>query len=63
MESGTASAGNPLPVRDPVTNFEKIKRIGEGTYGVVCESSIAALTSAQPGHATLTLDCSNFNDR
>jgi len=26
-----------LPVRDPVTNYEKIKRIGEGTYGVVCE--------------------------
>lgn len=24
-----------LPVRDPVTNYEKIKRIGEGTYGVV----------------------------
>lgn len=26
-----------LVVRDPVTNYEKIKRIGEGTYGVVCE--------------------------
>jgi hypothetical protein len=26
-----------LPVRDPVANYEKIKRIGEGTYGVVCE--------------------------
>ena len=25
----------PLPVVDPVTAYEKIKRIGEGTYGVV----------------------------
>lgn len=28
---------NNLPVRDPVANYEKIKRIGEGTYGVVCK--------------------------
>lgn len=26
-----------LPVLDPVANYEKIKRIGEGTYGVVCK--------------------------
>ena len=26
-----------LPVRDSVSNYEKISRIGEGTYGVVCE--------------------------
>ena len=29
-----------LPVLDPVANYEKIKRIGEGTYGVVCKSSM-----------------------
>ena len=29
-----------LPVRDAVSNYEKISRIGEGTYGVVCESLI-----------------------
>lgn len=28
-----------LPVHDPVGNYEKIKRIGEGTYGVVCKCS------------------------
>ena len=26
-----------LPVLHPVTDYEKIKRVGEGTYGVVCE--------------------------
>ncbi len=26
-----------LPVIDSVHNYEKIHRIGEGTYGVVCE--------------------------
>ena len=26
-----------LPVRDSVSNYEKISRIGEGTYGVVCK--------------------------
>lgn len=27
-----------LPVVDSVSDYEKIKRIGEGTYGVVCKS-------------------------
>lgn len=26
-----------LPVLDPVGDYEKIKRIGEGTFGIVCE--------------------------
>lgn len=26
-----------LPVLNPVTQYEKVHRIGEGTYGVVCE--------------------------
>lgn len=34
-------AGQPeqrsLPVLDSVTDYEKIERIGEGTFGVVCE--------------------------
>ena len=36
--SGSPSTSEPvLPVVDAVTDFEKIKRIGEGTYGVCCE--------------------------
>ena len=35
--STTPEAPSKLPVLDPVTAYEKIKRIGEGTYGVVCE--------------------------
>lgn len=27
-----------LPVLDPVGDYEKIKRIGEGTFGIVCET-------------------------
>lgn len=30
-----------LPVVNPVVNYEKIKRIGEGTYGVVCEDLLS----------------------
>ena len=41
-----------LPVRDAVSNYEKISRIGEGTYGVVCEPFILGY----PGRAhTLAL--------
>ena len=32
-----------LPVRDSVSNYEKISRIGEGTYGVVCKTTSKAL--------------------
>lgn len=32
----TADDGIVLPTVDPVLNFEKIGRVGEGTYGVVC---------------------------
>ena len=31
-----------LPVLHPVTDYEKIKRVGEGTYGVVCKSSVVS---------------------
>ena len=30
------SQEHSLPVLNPVTDYEKIKRVGEGTYGVVC---------------------------
>ena len=36
-ESDTA---RPLPVLAAVADYEKIKRIGEGTYGVVCTRPI-----------------------
>ena len=29
--------GGDLPIIDAVTKYEKIKRIGEGTYGIVCK--------------------------
>ena len=36
--SGSPGTSEPvLPVVDAVTDFEKIKRIGEGTYGVCCK--------------------------
>ena len=44
--SQPANAG--LPVIDSVSNYEKLKRIGEGTYGVVCES---VHTGCQAAHA------------
>lgn len=31
------SSSYSLPVTNPVTDYEKLHRIGEGTYGVVCE--------------------------
>ena len=39
-KQGTTSEAQPdrLPVLDPVTDYEKIERAGEGTYGVVCRS-------------------------
>lgn len=37
-----------LPVLNPVTDYEKIKRVGEGTYGVVCE-----LLWANQGHTKI----------
>ena len=36
--SDDAPVDSDLPVLDSVLNYEKINRIGEGTYGVVCES-------------------------
>lgn len=32
----TADNGIVLPTVDTVVHFEKIGRVGEGTYGVVC---------------------------
>ena len=34
----TEEAGTSLPVVESVAAYEKLHRIGEGTYGVVCES-------------------------
>ena len=36
-EGPVADGEVALPVLDPVMDYEKIKRIGEGTFGVVCE--------------------------
>ena len=36
-----------LPVKDSVGNYEKISRIGEGTYGVVCENFLHVLTTSE----------------
>ena len=36
--SADDAAAAPLPVPHPVIDYEKVSRIGEGTYGVVCES-------------------------
>lgn len=41
------------PVVDPVTDYEKIKRIGEGTYGVVCKSQRCSLTCPSLVHMLL----------
>lgn len=35
-----------LPVLAPVTDYEKLHRIGEGTYGVVCEPHYCTLVVA-----------------
>lgn len=32
-----------LPVLNPVTDYEKIKRVGEGTYGVVCRRHVTSI--------------------
>lgn len=53
-ESQTPLAQGSLPVRDPVTNYEKIKRIGEGTYGVVCETF---LTQVHRYHRSRPYEC------
>ena len=37
VASPSASKPASLPVLDSVSNYEKIQRIGEGTYGVVCK--------------------------
>ena len=39
LATSSQPASTGLPVIDSVSNYEKLKRIGEGTYGVVCESS------------------------
>lgn len=37
-----SGAHESLPVVDSVGEYEKIKRIGQGTYGVVCERAHCA---------------------
>lgn len=43
-----------LPVLHPVTDYEKIKRVGEGTYGVVCT---AAMNVDQSEYYTIVTSC------
>jgi hypothetical protein len=38
VASPSSSKPASLPVLESVSNYEKLQRIGEGTYGVVCES-------------------------
>lgn len=40
MSSAAAALISRLPVVDAVSDYEKLHRIGEGTYGVVCESRV-----------------------
>lgn len=44
---GGADDGDELPVLDPVSDYEKIKRIGEGTFGIVCELRNAAAAAGR----------------
>ena len=44
--TGMAQQDQALPVLHPVTDYEKIKRVGEGTYGVVCKLARASTTSS-----------------
>ncbi len=37
QQGGEDALDSDLPILDSVLNYEKINRIGEGTYGVVCE--------------------------
>ena len=46
QRGGDDAADSDLPVLDSVLNYEKINRIGEGTYGVVCESPSTAAAGA-----------------
>ncbi len=44
----------PLPVLNPVTEYEKIRRVGEGTYGVVCTFTMIASWPALASVHTIT---------
>ena len=41
MAAAAAADGAVLPTVDSVLDFEKIGRVGEGTYGVVCATLIS----------------------
>lgn len=52
----TAGGAEALPVIDAVHNYEKITRIGEGTFGIVCKRPLrAALALFARVRATLQL--------
>lgn len=54
----TSKQEQALPVLHPVTDYEKIKRVGEGTYGVVCTyHSLRAEDLNQAGSALSALTC------
>ena len=40
------ASNESLPVRESVSKYEKLKRIGEGTYGVVCEFQPTFISNA-----------------
>ena len=46
-----------LPVLHPVTDYEKIKRVGEGTYGVVCKLAGACFEVTCPNFGCRKRTC------
>ncbi len=53
QQQAVAAAQEPLPVLDSVLDYEKLHRIGEGTYGVVYKGKLTLLYNQQLGSIPL----------